>query len=79
MRALPAGGIYQHTLNRSYWNRVKTEMTRDYAQALPTKTNVFRCQFCCQWNGDHRTERYFFNGRDFAEMAQKRTRSASAA
>lgn len=71
LRALPAGGVYQHTLNRGYWNRVKTEMTREYAQALPTKTNVFRCQFCCQWNGDRRTERYFFNGRDFADMAKK--------
>ena len=71
LRALPEGGIYQHTLNRSYWNRVQKEMTRQYAEALPTKTNVFRCQFCCQWNGDERTERYFFNGRDFAEMAQK--------
>ncbi len=71
LQALPAGGIYQHTLNRTYWNRVKNEMTREYADTLPTKTNVLRSQFCCQWNGDERTERYFFNGRDFAEMAKK--------
>ena len=71
LRSLPEGGIYQHTLNRSYWYRVQREFTADAAKALPTTTNVFRCQFCCQWNGDRRTERYRFNGRDFAEMAWK--------
>lgn len=71
LRALPEGGIYQHTTNRSYWSRIRTEMTREYAEALPTKINVFRTQFNCQWNGDHRTERYRFNGKDFAEQAKK--------
>jgi hypothetical protein len=71
LRALPEGGIYQHTLNRSYWNRVKNEMTPEYGASLPTKINVFRSQCSCQWNGDRRTERYFFNARDFAEMAWK--------
>ncbi len=71
LRSLPDGGIYQHTLNRSYWYRVQKEFTADAAKGLPTPTNVFRCQFCCQWNGDRRTERYRFNGRDFAEMAWK--------
>lgn len=71
LRALPEGGIYQHTLNRTYWNRVKAEMTPEYGASLPTKINVFRSQCNCQWNGDRRTERYFFNGRDFAEMAWK--------
>jgi hypothetical protein len=71
LRALPEGGIYQHTLNRTYWNRVREELTADYARSLPTKTNVFRSQCNCQWNGDRRTERYFFNGRDFAAMAKK--------
>ena len=33
--------------------------------------NVFRTQFNCQWNGDYRTERYRFNGKDFAEQAKK--------
>lgn len=71
LRNLPEGGIYQHTLNRSYWNRVERELTPEYAAHLPTKTNVFRCQFACQWNGDRRTERYRFNGRDFEAMAKK--------
>ncbi|HEX5498205.1 MAG TPA: hypothetical protein VFX03_03220, partial [Thermomicrobiales bacterium] len=69
LRRLPADGIYQHTLNRSYWNRVRDELTPDYVHALPTRTNVFRAQFACQWNGDRRTERYRFNGRDFAELS----------
>ncbi len=71
LRHLPAGGIYQHTFNRGYWNRARGELTPGYAEGLPTAKNVFRCQFCCQWNGDRRTERYFFNGRDFNDMAKK--------
>jgi hypothetical protein len=70
LRDLPEGGIYQHTFNRSYWNRARQELTPGFGASLPTKQNVFRCQFCCQWNGDHRTERYFFNARDFEEMAK---------
>jgi hypothetical protein len=71
LRALPAEGIYQHTFNRPYWERVERELTREYVARLPTRTNVFRCQFACQWNGDQRTERYFFNGRDWMAMARK--------
>jgi hypothetical protein len=71
LRALPDAGIFQHTFNRPYWQRVQRELTPEYVRNLPTRTNIFRCQFCCQWNGDRRTERYRFNGRDFAEMAWK--------
>jgi hypothetical protein len=67
---LPRGGIYQHTSNRSFWKRLKTELKPGYVRALPTQPNVLRCQFACQWNGDERTERYAFNARTFAEMAQ---------
>ncbi|MCP4383268.1 MAG: hypothetical protein GY798_17930, partial [Hyphomicrobiales bacterium] len=67
--SLPRGGIYQHTANRTFWNRLKGELGRDYVQALPTRPNVLRCQFACQWNGDERTERYALNARVFAEMA----------
>lgn len=69
--ALPAGAIYQHTANRSYWKRLRKELSPDYVAALPTQPNVLRCQFACQWNGDERTERYAFNGRDFADMASR--------
>jgi hypothetical protein len=71
LRALPREGIYQHTLNRSYWNLVKERLSPDYVKALPTETNVFRAQFASQWNGSRATDRYKFNGRDFAELAWK--------
>lgn len=71
LRGLPEGGIYQHTFNNGYWERIRDEMTPEYGASVPTAINVFRCQGKCQWNGDKRTERYFFNGRDFAEMAAK--------
>ena len=66
---LPRGGIYQHTANKSFWKRLRTELQRDYVETLPTQPNVLRCQFACQWNGDERTERYAFNARTFADMA----------
>ena len=69
---LPKGGIYQHTANRSFWRRLRTELKRDYVELLPTQPNVLRCQFACQWNGDERTERYAFNARTFADMADDR-------
>jgi hypothetical protein len=68
-RRLPRGGIYQHTTNRSYWGRIRQELTRAYVDSLPTQPNVLRCQFACQWNGDERTERYALNARVFADMA----------
>jgi hypothetical protein len=71
LQTLPEDGIYQHTFNRPYWERVQRELTPEYARGLPTRTNVFRCQFACQWNGDRRSERYFFNGRDWMAMAKK--------
>lgn len=69
--SMPKGGVYQHTLNRSYWNRVKRELTANDVDHFPTNKNIFRCQFASQWNGDERTERYAFNGRDFADMSRK--------
>lgn len=69
-RLLPRGGIYQHTANKSFWRRLRTELRRDYVASLPTQPNVLRCQFACQWNGDERTERYAFNARTFADMAR---------
>ncbi|PPE78073.1 hypothetical protein C3941_20570 [Kaistia algarum] len=71
LAGMPQGGIYQHTLNRSYWNRLNAELTRADVARLPTRTNILRCQFASQWNGDRRTERYAFNGRSFAEMCRK--------
>ena len=69
-RRLPKGGIYQHTTNRSYWRRIRRELTRSYVKSLPTEPNVLRCQFACQWNGDERTERYALNAPVFRDMAK---------
>lgn len=68
-RRLPPGGIYQHTTNRSYWSRIRQELTPGYIRNLPMQPNVLRCQFACQWNGDERSERYALNARVFGEMA----------
>lgn len=70
-KALPQGAIYQHTANRSYWKRLRSELDPDFVASLPMQPNVLRCQFACQWNGDERTERYAFNGRTFADMATR--------
>ena len=69
-RRLPQGGIYQHTTNKTYWGRIRRELTRDYIEHLPMQPNVLRCQFACQWNGDERSERYALNARVFSDMAQ---------
>ncbi|MEW9834875.1 hypothetical protein [Mesorhizobium marinum] len=70
-KALPPGAIYQHTANRSYWRRLRTELDPAYVSTLPTQPNVLRCQFACQWNGDERTERYALNAKTFADMATR--------
>ncbi len=69
-RRLPPGAIYQHTTNRTYWGRLRRELTREYVESLPTQPNVLRCQFACQWNGDERTERYALNARVFADQSR---------
>ena len=69
--SLPRGGVYQHTLNRTYWNRVKAEMTPEYGRSLPTKTNVLRCQFCEPVERRPADRALFLQRRDFAEMAWK--------
>ncbi len=71
LSTLPDGAIYQHTFNRSYWNRARTELTPAHVDALPTSSNVIRAQYACQWNGDDRTERYAFNAPDFAALSKK--------
>lgn len=71
LSTLPDGAIYQHTFNRSYWERARTELTPAHVKALPTSSNVIRAQYACQWNGDERTERYAFNAPDFAALSKK--------
>ena len=71
LQALPKGAIYQHTANRSYWQRLRKELQPGFVKSLPTQPNVLRCQFACQWNGDERTERYALNAKTFADMATR--------
>lgn len=71
LTSLPSNAVYQHTLNRTYWNRVERDLTAADVAALPTRTNIFRSQFASQWNGDERTERYAFSGPVFADMVRK--------
>lgn len=68
--SMPEGAIYQHTVNKSYWEQHKTRLTEYDISSLPTAKNVLRSQFACQWNGDERTQRYNFNAPVFAEMAK---------
>lgn len=75
LRDLPTGGIYQHTVNRSYWERARTALDRATVEGLPTSTNVLRAQFACQWNGDERTERYAFNAPVFADLCTTAARA----
>ncbi len=69
MAGMPPGGIYQHPVNRSYWAKLRTALSRADVERLPTQPNILRCQFASQWNGDRRTERYAFNGRVLSDMA----------
>ncbi|MBB5753410.1 hypothetical protein [Prosthecomicrobium pneumaticum] len=69
LAAMPSGGIYQHTVNRSYWAKLREGLSRADVERLPTQPNILRCQFASQWNGDRRTERYAFNAKAFADMA----------
>lgn len=70
LAGMPAGAVYQHTMNKGYWNKSNRSVTPELVQALPTQPNVLRAQFACQWNGDERTERYANNSQIFAEMSQ---------
>ena len=72
LRALPEGGIYQHTINRSLLGAGQREMTPEYGRgAADEDTTSSARQFCCQWNGDYRTERYRFNGKRLRRAGQE--------
>lgn len=63
---LPEDAIYQFCINRSYWPKVKENLTREHVARLPRSKNVMRTHMGTQWNH----ERYEFVGRRFAEMMQ---------
>jgi hypothetical protein len=71
LKHLPEGAIYQHTMNRSYWNRAKSELKKEYMTGLPINRNTMRFHLSSQWNGDERTERYSCNAPVIAEISKK--------
>jgi hypothetical protein len=64
--ALPDTAIYQFCINRSYWPRLRNELTARHVAALPRRRNILRTHMGSQWNG----ERYTLVARRFAEMAR---------
>lgn len=65
LAALPDEAIYQYCVNRSYWPRLRNELTREYVKTLPRSRNIFRTHMGSQWNG----ERYSLVADRFASMA----------
>lgn len=63
---LPEDAIYQFCINRSYWPKVKENLTREHVAHLPRPKNVMRTHMGTQWNH----ERYGLAGHRFAEMMQ---------
>lgn len=63
---LPDDAIYQFCINRSYWPKVKAELSREHVSRLPRSKNVMRTHMGTQWNH----ERYALIARRFADMMQ---------
>jgi hypothetical protein len=65
LASLPDEAIYQYCINRSYWPRVKRELTADHIARLPRSQNIFRTHMGSQWNGERDT----LTAKRFAEMS----------
>jgi hypothetical protein len=61
---LPEDAIYQFCINRSYWPRLRENLTREHAARLPRPKNLIRTHMGSQWNH----ERYALVAPRFAEM-----------
>jgi hypothetical protein len=64
LAGLPEDAIYQFCINRSYWPKLKANLTREYVSRLPRPKNVVRTHMGTQWNH----ERYELVASRFAEM-----------
>jgi len=69
LESMPGGAIYQHTVNRTYWDRVQNEISPDTLKRFPTASNTLRTHIGSQWSGDARTERYRNNAVDMMRLA----------
>ena len=61
---LPEDAIYQFCVNRSYWPKVKENLTPEHVARLPRPKNVLRTHMGSQWNH----ERYELVAQRFAQM-----------
>lgn len=66
LAGLPEDAIYQFCINRSYWPRLKAELTREHVAQLPRPQNVLRTHMGTQWNH----ERYELIAHRLADMMQ---------
>lgn len=62
---LPDGCAYQHTYNRSYWPRLRSELTSGIIDGLPTRRNLLRPHAGSQWN----RQRYAYMATHYADLA----------
>lgn len=70
LAGMPRDALYQHTMNRSYWRRVRSQAEQGKALEFPTANNIVRAHFGSQWNGDRRTDRYRNNVGQYQALAQ---------
>jgi hypothetical protein len=63
---LPDDAIYQFCINRSYWPRLKADLTAEHVSKLPRTRNVVRTHMGTQWNH----ERYELIAQRLARMMQ---------
>lgn len=68
---MPDGAIYQHTVNRSYWERARRELPPGDLSSFPHPHNALRTHIASQWSGDARTERYRNNSTDIMGLARE--------
>ena len=63
---LPEGCAYQFTYNRSYWPSLRSGLTHEAIDQLPTTTNLIRPHAGSQWN----RQRYAYMAPHFADLAR---------
>lgn len=64
LASLPNDAIYQFCINRSYWKKLKTNLTSEHVKSMPRSTNILRTHMGSQWQH----ERYELVARNYADM-----------
>lgn len=72
--AMPKGAIYQQTVNRSYWKKIRSIHPPGSLSEFPTPSNALRTHIASQWSRDPRTERYLNNSTDLMDLARNSAR-----